>query len=306
MLQTFDRFRGHFDALGLEPTTPEVSQIVPESELVSMIPQFDGWIIGDDPATAAVFLAGAAGRLKAAVKWGVGIDNVDFSACRRLHIPIANTPGMFGREVADVALGYIIALARETFSVHCQVSRGLWPKPAGISLAEKTVAVVGFGDIGRHTARRLLASEMKIIAYDPNFKPASGLERVAPATWPDRLAEADFLVLTCALTPENRHLIDKTTLSLMKPGVRIVNVARGGLIEEDSLAEALRAGRVHSAALDVFEVEPLSADSPLRGFERCIFGSHNSSNTLEAVIRTSEKAISLLAGFLGLTNAPRQ
>jgi D-3-phosphoglycerate dehydrogenase len=116
MLRAIDRFRGRFAELGHELTTPNVSQVLPESELIELVPQFDGWIIGDDPATAAVFEAGKAGNLKAAVKWGVGVDNVDFAACKRLGIPITNTPGMFGREVADMAMGYVIALARELFA----------------------------------------------------------------------------------------------------------------------------------------------------------------------------------------------
>ncbi len=301
MLRAVDRFRARFAELGHELTTPDVPQVLPEKELIELVPQFDGWIIGDDPATAAVFEAGRAGRLKAAVKWGVGVDNVDFDACKRLGIPIANTPGMFGREVADMAMGYVIALARETFAVHAGIRNGQWPKPPGIWLAGKTVALAGFGDIGRNTAKRLLASEMRVIAYDPFFKPAPDLEAVENAVWPERLGEADFVVLTCALTPQNRHMLGESALALVKPGVRVVNVARGPLVDESALAAALADGRVTSAALDVFEIEPLPSDSPLRGFEQCLFGSHNGSNTIDAVVRTSERAIELLDGFLKRT-----
>ncbi len=301
MLRAIERFRPLFAARGIEITTPDVVQILSEEELVTLVPQFDGWIIGDDPATARVFEAGQAGRLKAAVKWGVGVDNVDFAACKRLGIPISNTPGMFGREVADIALGYVIALARETFSIDRAVKAGGWIKPAGISLAGKTVALAGFGDIGRNTAKRLLAAEMKVIAYDPFFKPAPGLEAVESAVWPERLEEADFIVITCALTKENRHMLGQRSLFQAKPGVRVVNVARGPLVDEGALVEALASGKVHSAALDVFEVEPLPAESLLLAFgDRCLFGSHNSSNTIDAVERTSLKAIDLMTGFLGL------
>jgi D-3-phosphoglycerate dehydrogenase len=300
MLRAIDKFRPLFAARGIEITTPNVVQILSEDELVALVPQFDGWIIGDDPASARVFEAGKSGKLKAAVKWGVGVDNVDFAACKRLEIPISNTPGMFGREVADIAVGYVIALARETFSIDRAVKAGGWIKPAGISLAGKTVALAGFGDIGRNTAKRLLAAEMNVIAYDPFFKPAPGLEAVAAAVWPERLEEADFVVITCALTKENRHMLGRESLSRVKPGVRVVNVARGPLVDEVALIEALASGRVHSAALDVFEVEPLPQDSPLRSFgDRCLFGSHNSSNTIDAVERTSLKAIDLMTGFLG-------
>jgi len=117
---------------------------------------------------------------------------------------------------------------------------------------------------------------------------------VESAEWPARLGEADFLVLTCALTPSSRHMVNKETLRLLKSGCRIVNVGRGPLIDESALVGALQSGQVHSAALDVFEEEPLATGSPLRSFDRCVFGSHNSSNTVDAVRRTSLRAIELL------------
>lgn len=299
MLRAIDRFRGEFQKRGFEIHTPNVTQILSEEELIGLVPQFDGWIIGDDPATRKVFTAGKAGKLKAAVKWGVGVDNVDFAACKDLGIPVSNTPGMFGREVADIAIGYVVALARETFTIDRGVKEGKWPKPPGMSLSEKTVALLGFGDIGRNTAKRLLACEMKVIAYDPFYKIAPGLEQVSSAPWPDRLHEADFLVVTCALTKDNRHLVNKESIARLPKGVRIINVSRGPVIDEAALAEALQSGHVHSAALEVMEVEPLPANSPLRGFgDRVLFGSHNASNTVEAVNRTSQMAIEILSGFL--------
>ncbi|MEO6994779.1 MAG: phosphoglycerate dehydrogenase [Lacunisphaera sp.] len=301
MLRAIDEFRPGLTAAGVEIGTPDVVQVLPEDELVRLVPQYDGWIIGDDPATVRVFEAGKAGRLKAAVKWGVGIDNVDFAACMRLGIPISNTPGMFGREVADIAVGYVTALARQTHAIDRAVKAGQWLKPAGISLAGRSVALVGFGDIGRNTAKRLLAAEMKVVAYDPCFQPAPGLEGVEDAVWPNRIEAADFIVITCALTKENRHMLNASVLARAKPGVRVVNVARGPLIDEIALAEALRSGRVHSVALEVFEIEPLPCESPLRSFgDRCLFGAHNGSNTSDAVRRTSYKAIELLAGYLGI------
>ena len=267
---------------------------------MSLVPEFEGWIIGDDPATRAVFQAGKNGKLRAAVKWGVGVDNVDLAAARELGLPITNTPGMFGTEVADVAIGYVIALARHTFAIDRGVRAGEWPKPVGTSLAGKTVALVGFGDIGRNTARRLLVCGMNVLVYDPFYKAVEGIAPITAEQWPNRLNEADFIVLSCALTRENRHLLNNASLALCKNGVRIVSVSRGPLIDETALVTALQTGRVAGAALEVAETEPLPAASPLRQFPQCIFGSHNASNTLEAVIRTSERAISELFTFLGL------
>src|SRR5206468_3580903 len=115
-----------------------------------------------------------------------------------------------------------------------------------------------------------------------------------------RVEEADFIVVTCALTPSSRHMVNAAALARAKQGVRVVNVGRGPVIDEPALASALQDGKVYSAALDVFEVEPLPGDSPLRQHPRCVFGSHNASNTADAVVRTSEIAIEKLAGFLGV------
>lgn len=300
MLGMIDHFRPTFAKFGLDATAANVVQTLSVEALKDIVPKHAGWIIGDDPATREVFAAGKAGALKAAVKWGIGVDNVDFAACKDLDIPIVNTPNMFGGEVADVAMGYVIALARETFQIDQGVRRGEWPKPRGISLSGKTAAVIGFGDIGSNVGRRLAACGMNIIAYDPVAPVPADMPAAQKATWPERLGEADFIVVTCALTPSSRHMVNAATLALAKPGVRVVNVGRGPVIDEPALEAALRDGHVYSAALDVFEEEPLPAASYLRSHPRCVFGSHNASNTADAVVRTSELAIAKLAGFLGL------
>ena len=298
MLRMIEKFRPLFNNYGAEITTPNVVQTLSVDELKQLVPQHDGWIIGDDPATREVFEVGKAGLLKAAVKWGIGVDNVDFDACKVLGIPINNTPNMFGGEVADIAVGYVIALARQTFEIDRGVRAGEWPKPCGISLAGKTVALVGYGDIGKNTARRLLASNMIIVAYDPYANDDESIPHVQRATWPERLNEADFIVFNCALTPSSHHMLNASTLAKCKVGVRVVNVGRGPIIEEAALERALETGQVFSAALDVYEMEPLPMGSLLRAHPRCVFGSHNASNTSDAVARTSEIAIEKLIGYL--------
>jgi D-3-phosphoglycerate dehydrogenase len=208
---------------------------------------------------------------------------------------------MFGAEVADIAMGYVIALARQTFEIDRGVHAGEWPKPRGISLAGKTVALVGYGDIGKNTAKRLLASDMFVIAYDPFAADDLAMPQVQRATWPARINEADFIVINCALTPSSHHMLNVEVLAQCKPGVRVVNVGRGPVVEEAALCSSLQSGQVYSAALDVFEDEPLPANSYLRTHPRCVFGSHNASNTADAVERTSQIAIAKLMGFLGMT-----
>lgn len=300
MLGMIDTFRPIFAKYGVEVTAPKVVQTLSVEELKSIVPEHDGWIIGDDPATREVFTAGKAGKLKAAVKWGIGVDNVDFTACNELNIPIINTPNMFGSEVADIAVGYVVALARETFQIDDGVRQGEWPKPRGISLSGKTVALVGMGDIGSNVARRLLAAGMHIIGYDPMARTSEDLSQIERAEWPNRVEEADFIIVTCSLTASSHHMVNADVFTKAKYGVRVINVGRGPVIDEFALETALQSGKVYSAALDVFEVEPLPMNSYLRIHPRCIFGSHNASNTADAVTRTSEIAIDKLMGFLGV------
>jgi D-3-phosphoglycerate dehydrogenase len=296
MLGAIATFRPLLADRGFEVTAPPIVQTMSEDELVAMIGQFDAWIAGDCPVSRRVMQAGLAGRLRAIVKWGVGVDNVDFAAARELGLPVTNTPGVFGHEVADVALGYVIALARETHLIDRGVRTGGWPKPAGWSLNECHAALVGYGNIGRAIAHRLRACGTTVTVYDPM---ARDLEPgCLPAEWPQRLEVADFVVLACALTDSSRHLLDERALARCREGVRIVNVSRGALIDERALERALASGHVHSAALDVFETEPLPAASPLRGHERCIFGSHNGSNTIHGVARASHRAMALLEQLL--------
>jgi D-3-phosphoglycerate dehydrogenase len=301
MLKRIDEFRELFSIKDIELITPNVVQILSEEELLKLVPNVDGWIIGDDPATKKVFEAGKLGKLKAAVKWGVGIDNVDFQACKELNIPISNTPQMFGGEVADLAMAYFLGLARQTYYIDREVRLGNWIKPAGISISGKTVAVIGLGDIGKATIKRLMGFDVIINAYDPYTNlnaPELGINEIL--TFPNKIQNADFVILTCALTESSKHMINAKTLELMKDGVSIINVARGPLINEKDLIDALKNGKVNSAALDVFEIEPLDSNNELRQFNQCVFGTHNGSNTKEAVSRASLLAIELLFNFLNI------
>lgn len=301
MLKAIDQLRHLFEEKGIELLTPNVVQVLTEEELMELVPTVDAWIIGDDPATERVFTAGKNGKLKAAVKWGVGVDNVDFKACEKLGIPIENTPRMFGNEVADMAMAYFTGLLRDSYYVDREVRKGNWIKPPGMSSIDKTVALIGLGDIGLAVARRLKGFDVTVTAYDPFSKldaASAGVNQIR--SFPEGLADADFVITTCALTPSSYHMINAETIALMKDGVKIINVARGPLIDEQALIAALKSGKVSAAGLDVFEIEPLPAFSELRSFEQCIFGTHNGSNTKEAVIRASHKAIEILFRFLNI------
>jgi len=297
MLKQIDSFYKLFEDLNIKITTPEVSQTLSVEELLHLVPKHDGWIIGDDPANAHVLKAGKSGKLKAAVKWGIGMDNVDIEACKKLNIPVINTPGMFGAEVADLAMCYILGLARDAFFIDREIRKGNWPKPSGISLGGKIIGIVGLGDIGLNIAKRAAAHDMKIIGWDP-FNKSVPKNIQNNVYFPDGVELCDFIVFSCPLTNQTMHIFNNEVLSKVKKGVRIINVSRGPLIDEKVLFKGLSLGIIESVALDVFEKEPLLKDSMFLKFPSCILGSHNASNTKEAVDRASKEAINLLSKML--------
>ncbi|WP_258405799.1 phosphoglycerate dehydrogenase [Shewanella mangrovisoli] len=301
MLGMFEEFVEPAKSLGIELVAAKTTQVLSEQELMELLPAYDGWIIGDDPATKQVFEAGVKGQLKAAVKWGIGVDNVDFAACKELDIPIINTPNMFGGEVADVGMALLLGLARQTYFIDREIRNNFcWPKPAGMSISGKKVGVVGFGDIGESLIKRLGGFDVDVTVYDPGVEGNKGYEYVTRMDFPKGVEQLDFLVFTCSLNKHNYHMLNANVLSKLKQGVMVVNVARGPLIDEAALIDALQRGHVAAAGLDVFEVEPLPTQSPLRDMPQCIFGSHNGSNTKEGVRRATHKAIAHIADFLNV------
>ncbi len=290
--EQLDALAEQFD---LELDRANLVQTLSEAELIETLPRYDGWIAGDDPGTSTVLERAAAGKLRAVVKWGIGIDNIDVGAITRLSLDFANTPGMFSDEVADLALGYLIALARHILPIDSHVRQGEWIKPQGTSLAGKCAGIVGMGNIGKALGTRLRACGLDVIGYDPMVDNPPG---ATMCSWPENVEKIDYLFLCCALTPDNRHMIDEEVITNMKESSLLINVSRGPLVDEPALTRALVDGRIAGAALDVFESEPLTVDSPLVQLDRVILGSHNASNTKEAVRATNERAVALLAEML--------
>lgn len=291
MINRINEYQNLFEENNMQIYCPQFEQVLTEEELVGLLPEYDGWIIGDDPATRKVVEAGLKGKFRAAVKWGVGVDNVEFDAFKDNDIPVTNTPGMFNDEVSDVAVGYLICLARHLVDIHENVKKGNWYKPAGMSLRGKKVGLLGYGNIGKSIAKKMTSLGLKVVAYDPYC----GEEL---SSFEETLRDADFIVIACALTESSKYCINSGTIRLAKKGVYIINVARGKIIKEEDLIKELASGYVAGAALEVFEEEPLPVNSKLKEYN-CLFGSHNSSNTVEAVDRTSVNAISKLSCFLG-------
>jgi D-3-phosphoglycerate dehydrogenase len=298
MLPVVEEFRPRLEAEGVEIITTDVRERLCEAELIPLVGTIDGAICGDDQFTARVLRA--ATRLKVISKWGTGIDSIDHEAAAQLGIRILNTPDAFTDPVADTTLGYVISFARQLHTMDRDVRRGLWVKPDTVSLRECTLGVVGVGHIGQAVVRRARAFGMRTLGVDPIPPPArfvaeTGLELVSLRAL---LAEADFVSLHCDLNPTSFHLIGREELAHMRSTAYLINTARGAVIDEPALVSALGEGRIAGAALDVFEVEPLPADSPLRAFHHCLFAPHNSNSGRAARRRVHESTIANLLAAL--------
>jgi D-3-phosphoglycerate dehydrogenase len=300
LLRDLDSHRAPLDDLGWEIVTPEiVGQHLEGDALIEPLQGCVGVIAGDDKFTLEV--QSALPDLKVISKWGIGIDGVDLESAANRGITVRNTPGMFDDEVADVTMAYIVMLMRQLVYVDRGIRAGGWPKPPGTSVRGLTVGIIGLGGIGRAVARRAMAAGMRPIGVDPS--PVSqaeavsiGVEIVEPA---ELLERSDAISVNCPLNSATHHLLDRDAFGRMKVGVFLVNTGRGPVVQTDALIEALSSGHLAGAALDVLEIEPTPADSPLREFDNVIFGSHNASNTLEASARTHQIAIAHLIEEIG-------
>lgn len=293
-----ERVTAFLDERGVSADFPRFQgQQLEEGDLLPILGDYDGILAGDDHLNRRV-IESALPRLKVISKWGIGVDAIDLDAAEELGVPVYNTPGVFGDELADYAMGFIHLLARRQHEVNILVKSGEWPKVRGVSLAGRTLGVVGLGSSGRALVRRAAASGMRVVGFD-----VAEVEGVADCEVMDLssvLAAADVISLHLPATADTRHLIDAETIGRMKPGAWLVNTSRGSLVDESALVKALESGEVGAAALDVFETEPVDPDNPLLGFDNVIAGAHNGSNTSEAVERTTWKAVDNLLAGLGV------
>jgi D-3-phosphoglycerate dehydrogenase / 2-oxoglutarate reductase len=283
-------------AAGIALDMYPVKQFLSEEELLPILGQYDGMIAGDDRLTARVLESGLP-RMRVISKWGVGLDSIDLEAARRLGIRVYNSPGAFGEAVAEVALGYMLMLGRHLGVIDRRVRAGGWPKLEGEGLMGKVLGVVGYGAIGRGIARRAVPFGMRILAAEARTDVVAE-DGVEIASLDRLLEDADYLCLACNLTAENRHMINADILARMKPTAFLINMARGPLVDESALIEALRSGRLAGAALDVYETEPLPSDSPLAQLDQVILGSHNANNLRSANAFVNKNTIdNLLRGL---------
>lgn len=283
MIPFVDRFRPVFEHYGIELIVPTVHERMSEEELLAFAGRFDGTVCGDDRYSERVLQA-CQPRLKVISKWGTGIDSINREAAARMGIQVRNTPNAFTLPVSDSVMAYLLAFARRQPWMDREVKAGRWQKIPGRSLSECTLGVIGVGNIGKAVLRRARPFGMELLGNDiipiaPDFIVENKVEMTSLE---DLLARSDFVSLNADLNPTSRHIINARTLAWMKPGAVLINAARGPLVDEPALVAALQSGQIGGAGLDVFEVEPLPADSPLLKMDNVMLAPHNSNSSPSA------------------------
>jgi D-3-phosphoglycerate dehydrogenase len=256
-----------------------------EEQLLAIIGEFSGLVVRSQTKVNARVIE-AATRLRVIGRAGVGVDNVDVDAATKRGIIVMNTPGGNTISTAEHAFSLMVSIARKIPAADASMKAGKWDRKSfeGVELHGKTLAVLGMGRIGTEVARRAMAFGMRVLSYDPYLSAsrARSLQVELVESLDEIVPQADFITMHMPLTAETRDMLDTKRLARTRKGVRIVNCARGGLVNEAALAEALKSGQVAAAALDVFEVEPLPADSPLRGAPNLVLTPHLGASTAEA------------------------
>ena len=272
-------------------------------QLIARIGDYDGLAIRSSTKVTKEILA-AAKNLKVIGRAGIGVDNVDIPAASAQGVVVMNTP--FGNSIttAEHAIALMFALARQIPEANAQTQAGKWPKNdfMGVEVTGKTLGLIGAGNIGSIVASRAIGLRMKVVAFDPFLTPERAVEMgVEKVDLDTLLARADFITLHTPLTDQTRNILSKENLAKTKKGVRIINCARGGLVDEAALKEAMDAGHVAGAALDVFQTEP-AKESPLFGTPNFICTPHLGASTTEAQVNVALQVAEQMADYL-LTGA---
>lgn len=270
-------------------------------ELRAILGTYDAVIVRSAAKITAEMLADP-GSLKAIARAGVGVDTIDVPAATRRGIVVMNTPGGNTVSAAEHTIALLLSLSRRVPQADAVMKAGGWDrnKFVGTQVTGKTLGVIGLGRIGREVAKRAVGLEMNVLAYDPFITPekAAQMGFTAVATIADMLASVDFLTIHVPLTEETKNLIGEKELAVMKPSARVLNVSRGGIIDESALAEALRKSVIAGAGIDVFSVEPPAADNPLLNAPNVVLTPHLGASTLEAQETVAVEAAQLIIDFL--------
>ena len=275
----------------------EVKTGMKPEELASVIGEYHGVGIRSASKITAATLANP-GKLKIIGRAGVGVDNIDVKAANEKNILVINTPQGNAAAAAELAIGLMFALARKIPQAAQSMKQGIWEKKKymGVEIAGKTLGVVGLGNIGRQAAERGVGLKMNVLGYDP-FPPKQAPAGVTLASLDDVIAKSDFITLHVPLTPDTKGLFGAATFAKMKKGACLINCARGGVVDESAVLEALASGQLGGAALDVFGKEP-PEPSPLFAHENLIATPHLGASTKEAQEKVAIEMAEVFVGFL--------
>ena len=275
-----------------------------EENVIRELQNADAGIIDIEPYGESVF-SQVKDSTKLMVRFGVGFDKVDLKAASRNGIAIARTTGANTTAVAEMALTLMLTCRRRMNLYQARTRAGEWVKDIGNGLIGSTVGIIGYGNIGRRLAKLLKGFDCRILAYDPfpneEAAKADGVELVALE---EILTQSDAISIHVPYTKETHHMINRETLTLMKPTAVIVNTARGNIIDEDALYQALKSGQIAGAGVDVFAAEPLSVESPLLTLENAVLTPHVSSQTMESLWNIYKMAIDISADFFAGKGSP--
>lgn len=272
-------------------------------EILERLDGVDGYVAGLDYITADV-IEKAPASLKVISRYGAGVDRVDMDAAVKKGIKVTNTPGTNSVAVCELAFTLMLCAARNVPKLHAAVEKGEWPRSQGIELRGKTLGIVGMGAIGKNLATRAKAFGMTVNAYDPYFDEAFAKENgIGKMDLDEVLTTSDFISLHVPLNDSTRHMIDAAKIAQMKDGAVVINTARGGIIDEQAAADAVKSGKLGGLGLDAFEQEPL-IDSPLKGLDNVIFTPHTGAHTAEAVSGMGNMAVDNVIAVLKGEDCP--
>ena len=269
-------------------------------ELLETIPDYEAMVIRSATKVTREVLETAT-KLKIVARGGVGLDNVDRAFAAEKGVEVVNTPGCSSLSVAELTFGHMLSLSRHLAVANRSMNDGLWEKKRfkGVEISGKTLGIVGIGNIGGEVARLAKGFDMKLLCTDPFVTPEAAAEMAAELVeLDDLLARADYVTLHLPLIDETRNMINAEKLALMKPTAYLIDCARGGVVDEDALAAALRDGTLGGAALDVYAKEPLADGSPLRVIDNLVLTPHIGASTQEGQLRVGMMVAHKIIAFL--------
>ena len=268
-------------------------------ELLAVVGDIDGVVVGVDTWNEEIFAH--APKLRAMARFGVGIDNIDLAAAKAHGIQVTNAKGMNSNPVAELTVGLILSTLRNVPAFNASVREGKWDRFMGRDLAGMTIGLLGFGDIAQRVAKKLSGFDVSICAYDlyPNLEKAKELS-VEMVSMEEVLRRADVVCMHLPSLPSTHRIMNERTFGMMKDGSYFINTARGALVDETALAQALRSGKLKAAAVDVFEQEPVRRDNPLLALPNLFATPHTAAETYDTYhnvgLATARQLLDVFAG----------